>query len=156
MTRRSVLLPDAVFDAAVAIGLLTAQGEWAPEDPEDSGAAALHGAALRALVGRGPSRLDSEWARQLDRAIAEMLLSTEDGAPEPVHVIETLLRISAGIAVGTDRDRLWFLDYARAIYEEERAARTREPLPAVVAPAAASDGVLTIGFDGYRVLTPGR
>lgn len=69
--------------------------------------------------------LTLEFGRRLDRFIADALIEhTKDHAvADPFQVMETLMRIAAGIAIVRERDALWFQDYARGIYNEERQAR---------------------------------
>ena len=92
-------------------------------------AAELRAAELRAaeLAMRAERErpLSLEFGKRLDRFIAAALIEyTKDHPPaDPFQVMETLLRISAGIAVVRGRDAIWFQSYARGIYDEERQAR---------------------------------
>jgi len=95
----------------------------------ESGMTAVEAAELRAaemaLAAEKDRPLTLEFGKRLDRFIADALIEhTRDHAvADPFQVMETLLRISAGIAIVRGRDALWFQSYARGIYEEERQAR---------------------------------
>ena len=91
-------------------------------------AAELRAAEL-ALANEHDRPLTLAFGKRLDRFIADALIEhTKDHPPaDPFQVMETLLRISAGIAIVRDRDALWFQSYARGIYDEERQARSPYP-----------------------------
>lgn len=87
-------------------------------------AAELRAAEL-ALANKADRPLTLEFGKRLDRFIADALIEHTKDHPvaDPFQVMETLLRIAAGIAIVRDRDAIWFEDYARGIYKEERQAR---------------------------------
>lgn len=91
-------------------------------------AAELRAAEL-ALANEHDRPLTLEFGKKLDRFIADALIEhTKDHSPaDPFQVMETLLRIAAGIAVVRDRDAIWFQSYARGIFDEEKQARPKEP-----------------------------
>lgn len=95
-------------------------------------AAELRAAEL-AIAGEKDRPLTLEFVKPLDRFIADALIEhTKDHAvADPFQVMETLLRISAGIAIVRDRDAIWFQSYARGIYDEERQARPEGKAPVV-------------------------
>lgn len=93
-------------------------------------AAELRAAEL-ALADESDRPLTLDFGRRLDRFIADALIehTKEQDVADPNQVMETLLRIAAGIAVVRGRDAVWFQDYARGIYNEERQARTEAKGP---------------------------